>query len=202
MSTMQLHIDGSSVRAKSGARRWALGWALVVSHGEFEAEVEGATQVPQELNGYHEMVAFVEAALYASARGVEPENLVVYTDDENIGYANGYLHPDNYAGARSFALNERLDKLCSKLYCEATRDLVLRYLRGARIHKLKGHSFLVYQERADYLARQCAWRLMEGTPLPSLSFMDWLAKGLPYYTRDSVDPKTWHAPFVQEALAA
>lgn len=202
MASMLLHIDGSSVKSRAGQRRFVLGWGLVAHFAGTQAEAQGAVEVSQSFCGYHEMLAFVEGVLFAHARGYAPQDVAIYTDDEGIGYANWALHPGNYQGARADALGERLRRLTTALYSEATHALVLAYLREARIHKLRGHKFLIDQERADYLARQCAWRTLDGTAQSPLTFEQWLAAGLEYYERGADTPKTWYAPFVSQAQAA
>lgn len=202
MASMLLHVDGSSVRSRAGVRRNVLGWGLVAHFGGHQVEVQGAVEVGQGFGGFHEMVAMVEGVLFAHARGYQPEDVAIYTDDDVLGYANWSLHPDNYQGGRALALEERLRRLTTALYSEATHQLVMTYLREARIHKLRGHSFLVDQERADYLARQCAWRTLDGTQESPMSFAQWLACGLEYYARGADTPSTWYAPFAPVALAA
>lgn len=198
---MVLHIDGSHVKGKgSNGPAHVLGWGIVALFNDQHVEVQSATFINARLNGYHEMIAFVEAAIFANARGYAPHEVTVYTDDETVGYAGSVLHPGNYQITKAEQLHLRLRELTDALYCDKTFSLVMDYLRESRLHKIRGHNCLVYQERADYLARTGAWNLVkqEKEQESSLSFMEWLNQGIAYYTKSSEPPKVWVAPFVKQ----
>ena len=90
MKSMVLHIDGSHVKGKgSNGPAHALGWGIVALFNDQHVEVQSATLINARLNGYHEMIAFVEAALFANARGYAPHEVTVYTDDETVGGSAG-----------------------------------------------------------------------------------------------------------------
>jgi hypothetical protein len=137
----------------------------------------------------------VEGVLLAHARGYLPEDVVINTDCDVLGNANLWLHPGNYMGLRAEQVRGRLRTVTNALYSEATYQLALYFLQHARINKLKGHSFLVDQERADYLARQRAWQALDGSSEPALPYSEWLTRGFEYYTRDSETPLLRYAAF-------
>lgn len=196
-----LHTDGSSVRTKTGARKFALGYALVVNHDGEEFEQAGALEVPQHLTGMHEAYAGIEGLLLAHRRGVSPEDVVLHTDDELLGHAPLFLHLPNGYGQRAHNLEVRVRTLCNALFQKTDAEVVLEYLRRARCHKLKGHDLLVYQERTDYLAREAAWRVLEPSRAEPLDYDSWLARGMLVYTAPSVAQK-WYAPFAGPQLQA
>lgn len=192
MSKMVLHVDGSVCRAIDGARRSSVGWAVVAHFSGTYLEHHGALE--RELNGYHELIALVEGVLLAHARGFEPCNVSIYTDDNVLGYAPWYLHPGNFKQSVAEALSAKLRFLTRLVYSDDVHELVLRYLRDAHLNWVKGHNFCVDQERADYLARHAAWSILGRPQAPLLDVGRWLQAGIGYY-EDSETPRTWHAPF-------
>lgn len=204
MSKMMLYVDGSTIMEATPptGRVYHMGWGLVAQYADQHHEVQGCTTVNKNLDGFHELAAFTEGVLFAHARGIAPQDLAVYTDDQAVGYANFTLHPENYRGGHAQGLRERVSQLCQTLYSSATESLVLEYLQHARIQWVKGHRFLVYQCRADYLARHAA-RGAKSTAQPGrlgpLGFEDWLSQGFQYYTSGSEEPSTWYPPFVEQA---
>lgn len=191
-----MHVDGSAVMGPNKANRaFVLGFAVVANLNGTEIEHTGAYQVPFGIKGDHETVAVVEGVLLAAANGVLPEHTVIHTDDEGLGNAQLYLHPGNFSG-RADGLRERIRRVCTTLYPEGTDMLVLEYLLGARLHKLKGHTQQVYQERADYLAKQHAWNLLKSKHEPVLSYDIWLSKGMLVYESPE-EASRWYAPFVK-----
>lgn len=203
MKSMVMHIDGSHVKSTvpNVGTKHALGWGIVALFNDQQVEVLAGQLIQPRLNGCHEMISFVEAALFAQARGYAPEAVTVYTDDERIGYAGVTLHPGNYRVASADSLTASIKNLTDAHYCDATFATVMAYLKGARIHKVRGHAGLVYQERADYLARTGAWSVIRQSE-EVLSYPDWLQKGISYYTHPDEPQKTWHAPFVTQPADA
>lgn len=192
MSQMVLHVDGSVCRDPASRRRIAVAWAVVAHFNGQYYEAQGA--LGRELNGSHELLAVVEGVLLAHARGYGPQDVAIYTDDLLLANAGWYLHPGNYKQSKAEAIVARLRHLTRQVYSDETHELVLRYLRDARLHWVKGHSFCVEQERADYLAKHAAWSLLGRTPGPLQSFEQWLDAGISYY-EDPQTPRTWYAPF-------
>lgn len=197
MAKMVLHIDGSAV--KQSRKTWFLGWALVAQEQDHHIECAGVRTVAADSCGLHEILAFVEAVTFVSGRGIAFEDVALYTDDERIGYAPFHLHPENYCGHPAQALRELLARAVS--ICglpPAMADTSERFLRAARIHKVKGHSRLVYQERADHLARAAA-RSMTDTPYASSTIMEWLQRGVMFYSSKFETAQFWHPAFCKPA---
>ncbi len=200
-----LHVDGSRVRTKDRST-YAIGWAAV---GMFDGELIehcGAQQLTQHqlihYGNLFEHVAFAEGVQLAHRLGVPFEQLTLLCDDDIFGYAPTWLHPENYLPGRRDHVLSRLDKTVKGYFEEKTRDLVLSAFDKARIVKLKGHRFEVYQERADYLAKHQGKLTLGLTDKPALSFENWLATGLVRYLDPALPPETWHAPFVRAQEAA
>lgn len=193
MAKMVMHIDGSAVKHKG--RTWFLGWSLVIQEQDAHVECAGVRTVTQASCGLHEVVAFVEAVAFVHGRGMPFEEVALYTDDEKIGYAPFHLHPDNFSGHHAQNLNRLLHRAVQ--ICGMPVSMVNvceEFLTKARVHKVKGHSRLVYQERADHLARAAA-RAMTDTPFESLSFAEWLQKGVMFYTSNEATAQFWHPAF-------
>lgn len=194
MAKVVAYIDGSCV--KKGPRSYSLGWACVLNVHDSLIEVSGARMGNKLTCGLHEIASFIEAVLYLHSHGYSFSDVALYTDDQIIGYYGHGLHPENYAGDKAEHLTSKLATTVEFLNCPAhVVDLCLDFLRQARVHKVKGHSRQVYQERADYLARSAANNLAEKSA-SVLSFMDWLTVGVPYYNGStSNSPQWWHPPF-------
>ena len=95
---MRAYYDGSWT-PKSSAIPQAeqiLAWGIVFDDGEI-TEISGArTARGSEVTGSHEVVAFIECALYCVSHNIAPEDVSFTTDDELTAYgskatvANGY----------------------------------------------------------------------------------------------------------------
>lgn len=194
MAKVVVYIDGSCV--KKAARTYCLGWASVINAHDTLIEFAGARMANKSSAGLHEIVAFVEAVLYLHSHGYNFSDVALYTDDQTIGYSGFWLHPENYVGHKADNVRMYLTAAVELLNCpDQVVETCLEFLRQARVHKVKGHSRQVYQERADYLARSAANNLAE-KPTSVLSFLDWLKNGVPYYSGGtSNSPQWWHAPF-------
>lgn len=193
MAKMVIHIDGSAV--KQSGRTWFLGWSLVAQEQDAHIECSGVRAVKQDSCGLHEVVAFVEAVAFVHGRGMPFEEVALYTDDEKVGYAPFHLHPDNFSGYHAQNLRGIIQRAVE--VCGMSVSMVNtceEFLTKARVHKVKGHSRLVYQERADHLARSAA-RAMTDTPYASTSFAEWLQKGVMFYTSNEATAQFWHAAF-------
>jgi ribonuclease HI len=190
-NTLNMFIDGSAV-GKGSKNQWVLGWGIVVNHGS--AERQGAVWTTPSLKGQHEFLSFVEACIYAQSQGYEPSQVCIYTDDQLLGESNFSFHEGNHRGFIKDQIVERMRSITAELYCEQTFNLVLGYLKNSQIHKVKGHSSMVSQERADYLARHSANQLSGRTAEPLQSFPQWLEAGILYYGIGQV-VKRWYAPF-------
>jgi hypothetical protein len=199
MNHLVMHIDGSGIHK---GKSLVFGCGIVAHHDGVEVDVHRAIAVPKKLDGFHEMAAFVEAVLYAKAIGFAAEQVTVYTDDQAVGYANGSLHPGNYNMVRAEALRTRLRLLTNLLYDDEVYETALYFLQHANILKVKSHCFLVYQERAHYLAFECARHTASGTSGQPLPYESWLQRGLSYYISPAEPQQIWFAPFVAPLATA
>lgn len=195
--SLVIHVDGSNVFvSKSDVE--AIGWAVIACHDDELHERYGA--VPHKrrgpLTGCHEQVAFVEAVKYAHEHGFAFENTTILCDDDIMGYAQTSLHEGNYKSTEASAVRARIARVVSQLYPVETVHLVLEAVEKATIHKLKGHSRMVYQERADYLAKHAARTLCELPTEPMLDYDAWLDAGIRFYDHEKAEYQTWKAPFM------
>lgn len=201
-SRIVIHVDGSNViTPKSNVE--GIGWAVIACHNDQLIETNGGVIHSRRgpLTGWHEQVAFIEGVLYAKNNGFNFKHLTILCDDDLFGYAQSWLHMDNFNQRRAQAVNERLERVAALLYPATSSDvikLVHHAFKHATIHKLKGHSQMVYQERADYLAKFGARKVCGLEKNLPLSFEDWLIAGIPYFDREEKCSKTWYAPFVME----
>lgn len=188
MAALVLYIDGSDIPLDKKKGRRALGWGLIALHDGLHIERAGCYHANAELTGFHELVAFVEGMQYAKQAGFQPDDIAIYTDDETVAYAHLAMHPENYRATAAIRLRHRIGKLSNALYGGKVAEQVVRYLTGARIHKLKGHRTCVYNNRVDYLANGLAQRK------PIDDYDAWLAGGILRY-RSPTETETWHPPF-------
>lgn len=203
-----MHVDGSHVVAPR-SKEQSFGWGLVALHDDAHHEVWGHHRAPKvsPLLGYHEHLAFVNGVLYARAGGFDFRDVSIYCDCNIFGYAQTSLHPGNYNQERAEKLMQRLHTVAKHAFDPSVVDLVLDAFRHSRLVKLKGHSFQVYQERADYLARHAARQgmLAEHEQCHPKDMDAWLAGGIAHYApAKDAQPgsppryveKLWRAPFV------
>ncbi|MNR71438.1 hypothetical protein D3C71_20540 [compost metagenome] len=198
---IQLHVDGSSKKFIDTTRRahWVLGWGVCAGHDGIDAEVLGARiGRTKEQSGWHEYVALAEGVLYATAKGFAPHQVVIHTDCDLLANAGFVLHPGNGVGKAAETLTGTFERLCSTFYDGQTLELVLQVLRQARLNKVASHRRVVYNERADFLAKHAV--ALHATPAEAapLSFSGWLAKGLTKWVSPE-EQVTWYAPFAPTA---
>lgn len=198
-ASLCIHVDGSRVATKDKRRR-ALGWAVV---GEFEGtliEHSGAQAFAWSksvsFSGHYEHVAFINGVLLAQRLGVPLQGLTILCDDEVFGYAPTWMHPGNLLPHRRDLVTSRLKTTIETFFTPDVEPMVLQAFEAARIVKIKGHQFEVYQERADYLAKHSGKRALGLETEAPVPFDDWLNAGLQYYVSPDLPPQTWHAPFV------
>lgn len=199
MPSVIIYLDGSSVPLNANQnRRASLGWGLVVLANDSQVELHGAHSADQQLTGFHEQVALIEAVRYAHQQGFAPEDIAFYTDDEITCNAQEGMHPGNCRAAWTHQLKGRIQQLARRLYDEDVWELVRAYLQGARVVKLKSHRNLVYNHRVDYLAKNAAYSL-KASPREVVPYDDWLTAGFLRYL-DNDTTTTWFAPFTGQPL--
>jgi ribonuclease HI len=192
-----LHVDGSQVRESGGVSQ-ATGWAFVACHdGEYH-ERSGAILEGRrgKLVGYHEQLAVVHGLLYAHSQGIAFEDVTLYSDDIDCGYAPTFLFPGNFRVTHADRVRERLSWVVKHCFEPHVTNLVLDAYSKAIVHKVKGHSFSVYQERADYLAKTAAWAACKGTVTEPVPYDDWLSRGFKFFDGKLGEFSTRYAPFV------
>lgn len=200
--SLVIHVDGSNVFAPNSDLE-AIGWAVIACHDDELNERHGAVLHKRRgpLTGYHEQVAFVEAVKYASENGFAFENTTILCDDQIMGYAQTALHQGNCRATEAAAVRARIARVVAELYPVGTVHMVLEAVEKATIHKLKGHSRMIYQERADYLAKHAARTVCELPTEPLLDYDAWLDTGIRFYDHEKAEYQTWKAPFVGKELS-
>lgn len=153
---MIIFVDGSQINLEvdvPNAYNMQYAWGIHATHNDITYEITGK-MIVGDFRSYHEMVAFTEAVLFAYNRGVAPKDVVFYTDDEIIGHGHHFIRNNGYSvtGANLHRSLYRYLKNMKKFYSNKVLKIVRRYLLESRIHKVKGHSTCVMNNRVDYLA--------------------------------------------------
>lgn len=194
-----VYVDGSTVTDSTSAKE-ALGWGVVASHDDGLHERFGGVHHVRRgpLTGCHEHVAFFEAVRYALDQGLALGAVTFLCDDAMFGYAQVALHPGNFRTTQAQAVRERVKLVADRLYDNGLAERVLHVLEHGLVHKLKGHSLMVHQERADYLAKWGARQRLANTesaesPMP---FERWLSEGMCTYDESAQAVVPWTPPFV------
>lgn len=180
---MNVYIDGAYFDRAPGTPQKLnkhlryIAWGIVIEGADIQTEISGAHRVVSyDLNGCHEIVAFIEAALYLSSHGYRPEQISFISDDETVCYgsggktrANGYEMESHH-----LALQNWLVRVVKKgLYTQAAVDAVQPFIDKSRFHKIKGHRACVLNHRCDYLAKKAAGIRHFGA-VKVLGFMEWM----------------------------
>lgn len=184
---MCVHIDGSIIRhvpCFNSPKSYNIGWGIVINQGE--SERYGGMTVDKSNSGSYEIISFIEAVIYAISCGVKPEDFVVYTDDQVVAYAGFYFWEGNYSLGRGDEIREKFASVLKSCYSLELLPAVEKYLTYSRIHKLKGHIGLVYQERANYLAKASAYVGIDSKKAVIASYDSWLNEGFIRYRAGEV----------------
>lgn len=179
---MQLIVDGS--QTYGGSMNYHVGWAFIAHHGGKSHEKYGHHLLKSN-GGYHEHIAMVQACLYAAEQGADPEQTSIITDDQEFGYAPMYLHEGNFM-KQHIHVKSRVRTAIQLAKLAVDDEVVLKYLKHARIIKVKGHQGDVEQERVDYLARHASKVGFKNIPDGPLPYCEWQTRGRQRYT----DPDT------------
>lgn len=168
---MNAYIDGAGFfRNAPGSKKKPeacyVSWGVVFEGADVHAELSGAHAISSHLKGCHEVVAFVEAALYLSSHGYAPGQISFISDDETVCYgsggktrANGYEQESQYLRLQAWLA----ELVSSQLYTKEAIDTIQLYVNSSRFHKIKGHHLCVLNHRCDYLAKKAAWARHFGT---------------------------------------
>lgn len=156
-----IYTDGSG----DLVHREVIAWAFVALHDDAAVECTGI-KTGAYVQDNHEWCAMVEAYLYAKAHGYLNSEIAVYTDCNDFPDCIFSIQDEN----RRFVskdkwINRIKNFLINNGYDYVESDLFIEFLLTARIHKIKSHSFLVYNSRADYLAKNTLrMHIRQGTP--------------------------------------
>lgn len=179
-----------------------ISWGLVLDFGHESplTEIKGLQSHSRnmQLTGCHEIVAFIECALYLMSRGMQPSNVNFIVDDEVTAYA-GQGHPNRGHAFNSyhdtfFKLADRLIR--NKVYTKAVVESTLDYLYRGRFHKVRSHSNTILNLRCDYLARS-AYKLKAHSGFELANINTWMASGFVRRHGDKIE--RWYPPFVKPA---
>lgn len=144
--------------------------------------MSGAYRITKPLDGCHEIVAFLEGLLFARSHGFDYHQMVFYTDDQSVAYAQQLTCPGHVAfqlGDKDKFL-EQLEQICIGLYTSELFEIAQECILKARFHKVRSHhgrSGSIYNNRVDYLARNAMYE-KRGIPQETLSFEVWLEETL------------------------
>jgi len=186
-------VDGSICNdLETKKKKKAVGWAIVINNG-FE-EVYGALEWNKELAGYHEHVSLIHGVLLALARKYSPEQCIFYTDAQILSEINFHFHEENRSPVAS-VLKMQLENTLVALGLENCKEDLFDFLKSTQVKKIRSHSKLAAQERADYLARTCA-RQFVGSLEPLMDYDSWLKKGIEVREGDTVC--YWNFPFTHD----
>lgn len=191
MSKLTCFIDGSESITKKTIRQ---GWGIVARHTIGQTvEINGFIDYPgknKNVAGFFELLAFYHAVNHAEENNIYPEDVSFYTDCAFVGYAGFNLVRQNRSKQKKSVIT-RLIKF-QKLFCANDKHAVMklvRWLAYAQIHWVKGHSRIIDNCRADYLAR-IAVHKKEAMP-----FSEWILNGFTVFDYETKNVIQWHPPF-------
>jgi ribonuclease HI len=151
-----IYFDGGSSMKRKG-KTIAIAWGIVAHlNGETHEVYGSVTKSRQVSTGCHELLALFESVLFAVNRGLSPTDCSFYTDDLMIAHAGFYLHPGNRTIRTSNLIMKHLTYISQEFYPDnpVLLDVVVDFLIKSRFSKVKGHSGIIDNCRADYLVRQ------------------------------------------------
>lgn len=196
-----MYVDGGQIRAldlfktnsKPADRKdLIVSWGIIAHYNDTSVELSGVKRVPQSVNAYHEVFAFIEAVIYAYSHGFDASQIICYTDDELTGYSNYHIHVGNYSPRRQ-SLIDRTKFICDQFYTEDVFDMVMKCYHDSHMVKVKGHDKTIYNLRCDYLANY-ARRSLKPVHVTMKSFESWIDEGFITYLDCNTVTK-WFAPF-------
>lgn len=189
-----LYVDGSTLRK---GKSFYDGYAAVLLKGDDHLEQSSGRQMPMSHTQSHEHYAFLHGLEFALQHGVHLGDLRVVCDDQTFGYANTWLHADNFSGKKDLVVRAVENMVFAT---SEQKSLLLNFLETGFVHKVKGHRQEVYQERVDYLA-STQRKLAMGEECDLLAYDQWLNKGFKVFdnTRDSLT--TVYPPFVNVEMS-
>jgi ribonuclease HI len=132
--------------------RELIGWAFVALHNDEMIECYGI-KTGTGVEDKHEYFALVEAYLYSKSHSYLNSEISVYTDCQDFSDCIFSTRVENYRPTSRENWINKITEFLHTYYEFVEPDLFFEFLHNARIHKVKGHSFMVYNTRADRLAK-------------------------------------------------
>jgi ribonuclease HI len=159
MGNIILYTDGSQLgrlpsklKGKIKDHKKAIGWSFIALHNDEMVECFGVKR-GRSVQDKHEWFAMVEAFLYAQSHGYSNSEISVYTDCQDFSDCISSFNKANYRFVARDNWVNRVESFIKGYYPHINPNDFFKFLEDARIHKIKGHSFLVYNVRADRLAK-------------------------------------------------
>lgn len=180
-----IYFDGAE-RRSTEAKGYDIGVGIVmVSEGNVEGySLNTFVKVP----GAAEYIAFAFMAETLRFR-TDVRKARLFTDCSPIANAKEALHPGNNKGALAYAIESLFDRFTYKTLGINTQTQ-LAWLKILSIEEVKGHSGVVYNEYADYLAK-CAINHVSAF----LSFDDWARQPRRYWDSQKEQYDHKYLPF-------
>ena len=186
-------MDGGSAKHHSKRDIYTISWGIVAHLNDTTHEVSGAhDKVGQFFNGSHELFAFIESVKFMMSHNIDYKTVAIFTDDASVCHVN-LMYVKYNTMDHTQKLTQQLAQICKKFYNAEILEQCFECLKNARFEKIKGHRTIVYNLRADELAR-VAREVTRGNLTPILSFEEWLNDGFKYYDCDGVMQR-WYAAF-------
>lgn len=142
-----IFFDGSERKV---GKNFVIGAGVVIVERGLVRECQFQTVLPR--SGFAETVAFWHVLSIMPFSELNKARL--FTDDEIVGRAKEALYDGNYAGKAKERLLTHFDAF-TNLFGSDRPQHFIQALKHLDIQKVKGHADIVYNERADYLAK-CA----------------------------------------------
>lgn len=198
---MRVYYDGSfanKISKNNQCGTYYVAWGIVIDHQGELTEIRGSRTVnTKDMSGCHEVVAFIEAALYLLSHQIPPDEICFITDDSLTAIGSQATVANGWC---STGLNVSLENCLRKVagrcgfYTKDVVNSVRPYLERSRFIKVKGHAKTVLNLRCDYLAEKEAI-IQRGNKANIKPFLEWAADGFRRWEGE----EKWWAPFTQPA---
>lgn len=184
-----IYFDGSEKRNKEN-KSYDIGVGIVVvNQGNVSSYSFGTTSPYSGGSEFIALAMTVETLRFH----MDVRKARLFTDCEPVAHAKEHLHPGNYKGDKVELLRQSLDKHLYRPYGTDINAL-LAWLKVLNIEKLKGHSGIVYNEYADFLAKHGLNNSLE----PFISFEEWVLQPKKYWNTETDSWGFKHFPFCKE----
>lgn len=153
--------------------RKTISWAFVALHDDQLVECSGI-KTDRKAIDKHEWFAMMEAYLYATSHGFSIENISIFTDCQDFSDFAFSSMPENRRFVSRDKWLSRIDRFVKTFYKHVNAKEFIKFLQTARIHKVKSHSFLVYNVRVDQLAKSTLIQFYDPTRRSLPNFEEWI----------------------------